>query len=152
MSDTQTDAPANPLLFVFVSVAGALVGGFFGSLSPILYNLESPRILFNAGLVLGGAGGLLAGIIWCLRMRFRIRTEPSYWSVVGRGALNGLLVSVLATVILHAGLMVVATRWAPEALLGGLLFGAPAGVIVGAFCGMIAWVVQEIRRRGEAGE
>jgi len=152
VSDTQTDAPAAPLLLLFLCVAGVLVGGFFGSLAPMLYDLEAPRILFQAGLVLGCVGGFFAGALWYLRMLSMIRTGPSYWSVVGRGALNGLLAGILATVILHAGLMVVTTRWALEALLGGLLFGAPAGAIVGAFCGAIVWIVRQLRRGGEAGQ
>ena len=152
MSGTQTNTLRVSLLFLFVCLAGALVGGFFGSLAPMLYSLESPRTLFTGGLVLGGVGGFLAGVLWCLSVLSRVRETSSYWSVVGRGALNGLLVGILATVILHAGLMVVATRWMPEALLGGLLFGVPAGLVVGAFCGMLVWVIWQFRRGGEAGQ
>ena len=140
------------LLFLFVCVAGVLVGGLFGSLAPWLYSLlDVPQYLFTTGIVFGGMSGLLAGVLWCFWFLRKIQSPPPYHSVVGRGTLFGVLVGILATVILHAGLMLAAERWAPDALASGLMFGIPAGGLLGAVCVGGAWGAFRPRNKGEAG-
>jgi uncharacterized membrane protein len=130
---------------VFVCVVLALGAGtawFFGGLAGSMYGFphESESQAYGAvGGVWGAITGLIAAAIWCWRMIAKARRTAATglaWS----GAILGLGVGVLATVLLHLLLMYWSER--PNAILPaiGLLFGVVSGLIVGAICGaLLRW-------------
>ncbi|GAH56349.1 unnamed protein product [marine sediment metagenome] len=139
---------------VFVCVAGAGAGGFFGALASLLYGMEDPH-LQALGLGLGIAGGLLGGVVWCrvmLRAAQRYRGGSSGLGMVGWGTLWGIIVGLITTVIVHGGLMIAGlgrhTTGALESFaFWGLPFGVGAGAGTGLVCALIWWGVASLERR-----
>lgn len=135
---------------VFVCAAGAGAGGFFGALASLLYGMED-----SLGLWLGIAGGLLAGVVWCRvmsRAARRYRGGSSGLGMVGWGALWGIIVGLIATVIVHGGLMIADsanyTTGTLEAFaIWGLSFGIGAGAGTGLVCALVWWGVAYLERR-----
>lgn len=81
-------------IWLLVSAAATGAGAFFGS------------FMFPVGTFLGAFGGLLAGLVWVNRMRRRVyrgKTAILFFYGIKWGVLAGLL----ATVILHGGLMLI---------------------------------------------
>ena len=133
---------------VFVCAAGAGVGGFFGAVASSLYDMEDSHLL-DLGLWLGIAGGLLAGIVWCrvmLRAAQRYRDGSSGVGMVGWGALWGIIVGLIATVIVHGGL-IIASSGPYTAAIWGLPFGIGAGAGTGLVCALVWWGVASLERR-----
>lgn len=133
------------LLGVFVCLAGTFVGGFFGMLASLMYDEGD---ILPEGIFLGAGGGLAAGLLW--RHVIIRRAARGGGALVACGALWGLLVGVLDTLFVHAGLTI--TTWSCDvgAFLLGLAFGAAAGASVGAVCGLLCWAAAAWARRGVA--
>ena len=144
-------------LVVFVVIAGAIVGGFFGLVAGGAYaELESVRYHWwePLGTVLGGIGGAGAGILWSWLMG-RLSPQAGGARIVLLGIACGFVVGGLATVLLHLGLIIASGRFAPEMLLtiymAVLISGAPAGLATGFVCGLLRWgVVAWLRRKAQA--
>jgi hypothetical protein len=81
-------------LTVKVCLLGSAVGAFFGSFA------------YPLGTVLGGAGGLAAGLLWTWIMLRRVRPQATKRQILNAGALWGIVVGMIATAILHGGLAV----------------------------------------------
>jgi hypothetical protein len=123
-----------PLLVTLVLLAGACVASFFGLLASLMYGIPEQHDQFEkVGPWWGAATGLIAGVVWCAVMLRGSRRR----GFVAAGALTGLGVGVLSTVLLHAVLIARADRVEPMVPLVGLGCGIVAGVIVGAICGAI---------------
>jgi len=139
--DTHDAAPASNVLpvgpvTIFVCVMGVLAGGGSGLMAGAFYDLSGSVVGPYAGIILGGAGGLLAGVLWCGVMhRLGFRYRYSRARVILAGILAGIGAGCLATAILHAGLMILAGGFAPNAAVVGVTFGVAAGAIVGLICG-----------------
>ena len=155
-------ARVDPVLLVwltaFIVLAGALVATVFGKMAIFLYvapmhfNETFYRLLKPVGTWWGAYTGACAGAIWCvgmlpIAMRRRITR-------LGRvGALLGLAVGSLSTVMLHVGFWLTAGRVVLGNLIVGLAFGIPVGAIVGAICGLICRnVVEKATRVPEQAE
>jgi len=142
-------------LAVFVVIAGAGVGGFFGLLASVLYGLSEvgPGLVHILGLILGGTSGAGAGLLWCWLMG-RLSPQASGGRIVLVGIGWGTVVGSLATVFLHSGLMIAIGRLhgdAINAITAGPFFGVPAGIATGLVCGFLRWaVVAWMRRKAQA--
>ncbi|HVP12400.1 MAG TPA: hypothetical protein VMV94_14585 [Phycisphaerae bacterium] len=132
-------------LTIFVCTASTLIAAFMGLLAMVPYVLphEGERDLLPllpvAGIGGGAASGLLAGIFWC-----RVMIRPAMLDrrgLVGLGASVGIAVGSLATVLLHACLMIyvwaATDAWHLDGLVVGLIFGIPSGAVLGAICGYV---------------
>lgn len=136
------------VLGIFVCVVATLLSGVLGSLASLLYGgffgypEPSPEEIATSNLVhaVGGWGGLgaglLAGVVWCQMMFRRVRRGQTK-QLISSGSWLGVVVGILATVLLHAGLMVASARPDFFNLIVGLIFGIPAGAILGVICGAI---------------
>jgi len=148
---TTTELPCVPIwLAILVALAGAAVGGFFGSVAgtwmypgPELaetgeFHFSQPHT--TAGMVLGAGSGVAVAVGWSLLMR-RMLVRAALWKIVFAGTGLGAAAGVVSTVVLHAGLMIV-SHILPlaEALTAVLFFGAPAGVAVGLAVSLVALV------------
>ena len=138
-------------LTVLVCGAGNFVGGFFGLLASVLYAMATDHSPAIAGILLGGSGGLLAGVTWCVVIIRRIlrgyrQRRPASPKLILFGILWGFLVAMGTTLVLHAGLMIAVGRWQGEELLIGLGFGATAGVLTGALAGLLAWAAAALAK------
>ncbi len=157
-----TDPPRAPLWpAILVALAGAAVGGVFGSAAPVMYGVHDPgadgasvRYLVYLGPALGAVSGAGVGIAWWLVMRRLLGRAPGL-AVIAAGAGLGVAAGIASTVFLHAGLAGISWRWTePDwlsalALCAGLL-GAPVGFVTGLVCGLVAWGVSAIARRVRA--
>jgi hypothetical protein len=76
-----------------VCLLGAIVGGFFGSFA------------YPMGTCLGALGGLVAGVLWTRLMLRRTGPGQSRTRIVGAGVGWGVVVGLVATVILHGGII-----------------------------------------------
>lgn len=133
-------------LAVGVCVVATALSGFLGALASFLYaglGGRSGGIAEQVGAGFGAVAGLLAGVIWCRRMWRRIQNgEVARLSI--KGTWEGLKVGVLATLLLHAGIIITGlltsifgqpnSDWLSNPL-GGLFFGIPAGLFLGAHYG-----------------
>ena len=137
---------------VGVCAAAMAVGGWFGALGTFLYDEAGEAV--SGGTLLGGAGGLLAGVLWSWRLTVcSARRIPN-----GRGAgpvlcgvLWGLAAGALATVLLHVELMALLGAWQLLSISVGLLFGVPAGAALGLICGLSWWALESLEwRRAKA--
>lgn len=142
-------------LAIGVCFSATIVSGFMGYLASLLYSLKPVEgyvgLVRKIGIVWGSTCGLYAGILWCRWMAKRIQTGE----ITGLGEYGksqGIKAGALATVFLHTGLLFTAgliSGFGPlsgdwflvtllavmEALCIGLLFGLPAGHILGAIFG-----------------
>jgi len=140
---------------ILVTIIAGAAGASCGALATLPYQLgasRSPHIPV-AGPVLGGATGIVAGVIWSRIMVRRARLHPG--PLAGRGALLGLRAGIASTAALHLGLSVVAKGLPglvsefPGNVILGLFFGIPAGAIVG-LCG--GGALEAARRRIDRAE
>jgi len=144
-----------------VTIVAGMVGAFCGGLATIPYRIETiagppanPN-LGTAGPVLGGAMGILTGVIWSRIMVRRACRHPG--PLAGRGAILGLAAGVSSTVVLHLGLSVIGkglpgiVSLFPATVLAGLLFGIPAGALVGGWSGNALEVARRRIGRAEPG-
>ena len=139
-------------LAVFVVIAGAGVGGFFGLLAIFPYNLSEagPALVPILGPILGGTGGAGAGLLWSWLMG-RLSPQASGARIVLVGIGWGIVVGLLATIFLHSGLMIASGRLNGDAIIAVPLFGVPAGFATGLVCGFLRWaVVAWMRRKAQA--
>lgn len=147
------------VMMVLVCLAGAATGWFFGLLSESLSRLwvgdppnhhhADPFIINVAGITisvggaLGAVLGLLAAVVWNLRMTRRalrtIRAGGKLGSLVGRGVLWGLIVGTGCSLAVHAGLMIVSGKPYSEAIVVGVPFGVCVGAMVGYFSGLLCY-------------
>jgi hypothetical protein len=116
------------LFRIFVCLAGAGVGAFFGSFE------------YPLGTVLGAVGGIVAGLLWTWIMLRRARAGWGSAPLVGTGW--GIVVGLLATAILHGGLI-----WfgiASDAIVLGVavVCAIVGGAITGLVCGAIVSSVE----------
>ena len=141
-------------LAVFVVIAGAGVGGFFGLLASVLYVYglpeASPSPMHILGPILGGVSGAGAGLLWSWLMG-RLLPQASGARIVLVGIGWGIVVGSLATVFLHSGLMIASGRLNGGAIMAVPFFGVPAGLATGLVCGFLRWgVVTLMRRKAQA--
>ncbi len=108
------------VLRIIVCVAGTCVGAYFGSFE------------YPTGTVLGAVGGLIAGLLWPWIMLRRARTGFDRGRLVGAGAVWGIVVGLLATAILHGGL--IALRVAQMEGTSGSVSVHPIIVLIAAGC------------------
>lgn len=130
-------------LLVGVSIIGCLVGGCFGALAGVQYSLDfgwadsgSPRMTAGLSVIgpwAGALSGLMAGLVWCRIMIRRSLGAPGQPQTV-MGAFWGVVVGVMATVLLHAALMLVFKTADIGPMLVGLIFGLGAGAVTGLLC------------------
>ncbi len=139
------------LLVVLVCVASGAVSAFLGAFASLLYAgihfaVEGPEaavarsFILGVGTYWGATCGLAAALLWCrLVVRRMARAQTDRWVAWGAGA--GVKVGILATAMLHVGLMLASVRKPLVDLLSGfavgLVFGIFAGAILGAICGAI---------------
>jgi hypothetical protein len=134
--------PVGPVT-IFVCLLSTLAGGFLGAGASILYgkcNLFGPSTgmwVETKGVILGAPAGLLVGVGWCLVM-YRLTREyhkrPHKFLLSGMGW--GVLAGIVATFMLHVGLMIWLGSAKPNAILVGMFFGIPTGATVGLVCGL----------------
>jgi len=139
------------LLGLFVCGAGALVGAVFGMVAAGMYGSPDATVRMLAGRMLGGAGGLLAGVVWSWKMVPRARqvrlAKLGGGMLVVRGMVWGIYVGLGSTAVLHAGLMMVVglpgLMALPVLMAMGicLAVGALAGLVTGVLCGVLALIV-----------
>jgi len=141
------------LMGLFVCGAGALVGAVFGMVAARIYEGPDATARMMVGRALGGAGGLLAGVVWSWKMLPWVRhvrlASLGGGKLVNRGMVWGIYVGLGSTVLLHAGLMLVYSRLgAPGLILICLGVGAIAGQVTGLLCGVVALIVALATRPG----
>jgi len=140
------------VLTVFVVIAGAAVGGFFGLLASVLYGLSEagPGLVPILAPILGGTSGAGAGILWSWLMG-RLSPQASGGRIVLVGIGWGVVVGSLATVWLHSGLMIASGRLNGYPIMAVPFYGVPAGFATGLVCGFLRWgVVAWMRRKAQA--
>lgn len=159
MSELSTASEPTPLLrrrplflaSAIVCIASAAAGGCFGLLSAMPYGMtisEDDHLWFDPALeLLGGSSGagfgLLAGMFWSLRMWQRttriVRAGTSLGSLIGWGALLGVICGLGCSIVVHRALMILSdTSEFTITLYYGVPFGLGVGVVVGLVCGT-AW-------------
>jgi hypothetical protein len=138
MSSTM---PARPRRFrritISVCVAGSFVAGIMGALAGDQYRPARPipeESLLGFGFWWGGVTGLIAGIMWCCVM-IPLATPNRREALNKIGALIGILVGVLSTALLHAGLMLHAGEHETWLLRIGICIAIPIGAVVGGISG-----------------
>jgi len=141
-------------LAVFVVIAGAGIGGFFGMLASFLYVYGLPEAgpgpVHILGPILGGVSGAGAGLLWS-RLMGRLSPQASGARIVLVGIGWGIVVGSLATIFLHSGLMIAAGLLNGSAFIAVPVFGVPAGLATGLVCGFLRWgVVTLMRRKAQA--
>lgn len=158
MSSTPQGPRRSLVLFTcIVLVLGAGTAWFFGSVAGSGYGFEitpltvsQNRVPAEVGQWWGAFTGLVAGVIWC-RLLIPTALRSSGGGLAGAGALAGLCVGLLSTVLLHAVLMFVSSRSEPIVLGIGLACGMVAGPVVGAICGaLLRWFVPAATPPAEA--
>ena len=142
------------LLVVLVLVAGAAIAWFFGLFAGVGYAMgsgfrddSSNKLISLIGQGWGAFTGLLAGAIWCWVVIPRgIRSRGKG---LGRaGAVAGLGVGILSTLLLHFVLTIASDNSHPSVWLIGLGCGVVAGLVLGAVCGLLCGVA--LRRTMQA--
>ncbi|MBE0536242.1 MAG: hypothetical protein IH624_11290 [Phycisphaerae bacterium] len=124
---------------------GFVLGGLAPALYFLFYGIEGRLdIGWHSGIVLGFTVGLgyAAMLVW--------KRLAGTWDgcFVLRGTVGGAVAGVVAAVGVHTALMIATTRWAPQALGIGTLFGVGGGAILGAISsGLFCWCFK--RRGGE---
>jgi hypothetical protein len=142
------------VLAIVVILAGAAVGGVFGSAASLLYYplfLWKPpdqNPLGAPGLLLGAIGGASAGLLWTILMR-RVPASAGGARIVFAGMGRGIVVGAMAGVFVHLGLMTFCGKWGSEPVFAGLIFGVPAGFVTGLFCGLAEWGCRRVERRAQ---
>jgi hypothetical protein len=141
-------------LAVFVVIAGAVVGGFFGLLASVLYVYglpeASPSPMHILGPILGGVSGAGAGLLWSWLIG-RLSPQARGARIVFVGIGWGIVVGSLATIFLHSGLMIAAGSLSGSVIIAVPVFGVPAGFATGLVCGFLRWgVVTLMRRKAQA--
>jgi len=106
---------------IFVCLAGGGVGAFFGSFE------------YPLGTVLGALGGVVAGLIWTWIMLRRARAGWGSAPLVGAGW--GIVVGLLATAILHGGLIWCEIASDAIVLQIAIVCAIVGGAITGFVCG-----------------
>jgi hypothetical protein len=139
---------------VVVCIASGLMALVFGTLASIPYSgrigehtrsaVHGGISMVEAGMAFGGSSGVLAGVLWCGVMVFRVLPGGGGRRLVNHGALWGVVVGVLSTCILHLGLKMMVAPNVPGHLLAGMGYGVPAGLILGWACGE---ALKEVTRR-----
>ena len=115
--------------------------------------LRNHDVFENVGSIAGGAGGLVAGILWCsIVVRLAIRRPGA--NVTLHGCWTGVVVGLLATIVLHVPLAYAAEYavGSPQMIIIaiGVACGIVAGAIVGAICGAVCrWVVLQAGDPGD---
>ena len=117
------------VLLIIVCVAGAGVGAFFGSFE------------YPLGTVLGGLGGVVAGILWTWTMLWLAKSGLGQGRILAAGTVWGIVVGLLATAILHGGAFILYARSESSEifiiLLVAVVCAVVGGAITGAICGCI---------------
>ena len=140
-------------LAIIVILAGAAVGGVFGSAATVLYDpvfLSEPHgdPWAAHGFLLGAIGGAGAGLLWTILMR-RVPAIAGGARVVFTGMGRGIVGGAMAAVFVHLGLMTCCGKWGLEPVFVGLIVGVPAGLVTGLFCGLAEWGCRRVERRAQ---
>ena len=160
---TTTEPPCVPIwLAVLVALAGAAVGGFFGSaagmwLYPGMEFTERGEPRFSeghttAGMVLGAGSGVAVAVGWSLLMR-RMSVRAPGLKIVVSGAVLGAAAGIVSTLAVHVGLAILAgtgPHWLGTVAMYAALMGAPAGLATGLVCGLVACGAAAIARWARA--
>jgi hypothetical protein len=144
------------VLAIIVILAGAAVGGVFGSAASIMYDFpfhfpseQQHKNPWGAhGLLLGAIGGAGAGLLWTILMR-RVPAGAGGARIVFTGIGLGIAVGAMAAIVLHLGLMTFSGMWGSGPVEDGLIFGVPAGLVTGLFCGLAEWGCRRVERRAQ---
>ncbi len=150
VADRLHNARALHVVAVIVCLAAGLVSVPLGMLATVLYDLGSidevnaNDALTVSGAVLGLAGGLLAGLLWANRMNAAARKQAARPSGPSRilflaGTFWGVVCGIVATLILHGGLMVASAQFRWDAAVAGLIFAIPTGAVLGLVFGVVWW-------------
>jgi len=149
------------VLTIMVCVAGTLTTLFFTAFAVLfeyggyLELIMTDRgmgptpgmdMVFGGGLWLGLILGLSASVIWTIAIR-AIAARQAGFKLALAGAGVGAGVGAGTTALLHLGLMVFSGNYAVANLVAILMFGAPAGAILGFLCGLLAWTACSMERR-----
>ncbi len=127
------------VLRIIVCVAGTCVGAFFGSFE------------YPLGTVLGGLGGLIAGLLWPWIMLRQARAGCSRGQLVRAGTVWGVVVGLLATAILWGGLIALqvaqmeGTSGSVSVHPGIVLFAAVCAVVGGAITGAVCGAIVPVK-------
>lgn len=120
---------------VFVCIASAALGGFFGGCASIPYTIgfiESPShrplvSLISTWCMVGGlAAGLVVGVFWC-RAMLKARTATMLNGVIG-----GIAAGVACTLVIHVPVNILLRRFDGFAVSLGLAIGIFVGALLGA--------------------
>jgi hypothetical protein len=146
MTEPSTNAgraagPTNVLavgpVTIFTCLLATAAGALLGYPAAFLYAPESDMVL-TAGPVLAGAGGLLAGVLWC---RVLYRRTPACGRRLGRllvvGAAAGAAIGAATAMILSGALVLLAGTREVEGILIGQLIALIAGALAGAVLGLL---------------
>lgn len=139
------------LLFFFVCLAAAAVAWLCGGIAVELYENGSEDDVIGTLVFVGhwcGAGtGVVAGIIWCVSMIWiGLRAGAKHLAAIGM--LLGMAVGVLSTLILHIALAHAAGRGGIGEFGVGVLFGLPAGLVLGGISGLLCRLAVQAALKG----
>ncbi|NLX23437.1 MAG: hypothetical protein GXY55_17440 [Phycisphaerae bacterium] len=139
------------LLAVLVCVASGGLSALLGAFASLLYGgfqfgaedaeaAVARVFITRVGTYWGATCGLVAALTWCWLVSRRVaQGRVDRWA--SWGWRRGVAVGILATTMLHVGLVLGSVdKSLVDLLMGlpfGLLFGVPAGAILGAICGAI---------------
>jgi hypothetical protein len=122
-------------------VLPCVLGLLFGMGIPIL--LVDPQRLPEGHsafeyLLLGGGGGLLAGLLWLFIARYRIRKVPTWVDLIVFGTVCGLPLGALAAAIYLIPLLIRDQAAYPGMLFYVILmYGLPAGTVGASICAIL---------------
>ncbi len=142
-------------LVVLVFVGGAVAGGGFGWFAGQAYGIQIEahavsvnQVVLSTGMWWGAVTGIVAAAFWC-RVMIPEAIRSNGEGLGRAGAIAGLKVGILSTILLHVPLVIVSDHAHPIICLIGLACGVAAGSLVGAACAA-AWSAA-VKRAVQAG-
>jgi len=139
---------ASTALSVYLGgMAAFLYHGFGRDAPPETGPHDVDERMWLIGMIVGGVGGLGAGLLWTYAMRQQaLRTlsttnRVSPW-LIGIGTMAGIGVGLLATILLHVALGLVSYHTGADDVIANLLgavawFTFPAGGFLGLVSGIV---------------
>jgi len=127
-----------PPVWIAAMVCILCTGGsvLAGWLASMLYSHSDVEGLHVVGAAVGGAAGLMAGLVWSWVMwrwsaRLRDGSIDALVRLRRRGLALAMAVGVLAAIVLHLSLIRVSEMWEFELLLAAPAFALPASIALG---------------------